>query len=397
MPLYTLEDFYPDYQDELFGGDEIKGLPVYTETEEKVGTISGALVDQSGHFRYLIMDTGFWIFGKQVLLPVEQVQSSPENQRLYLKGLSKSEAAMLPQYDENAVAELGVDSVAPEAADGAIADAPVAPVAIGEPRFEVATSDPDTADSNSSDTYLLDSPAVSVESTQAESPITEGELDRASAETTYRNRRTASDTALIPDPSDYATTTDELPVQAESPVARTAAETLPATPATAAVNTSMSATPLTDSTHSISAASEQVQSTDLREMESQTIPVYEERLQASKQRQMTGAITVGKRVETETAHVAVPVEKERIVIERHPSTTVGQVVSITSNDFQTQEIARIELFEETVEIQRQPVVREEIRIRKEVSRETLSAEESLRREELEIQTEGDPSIDWNRG
>lgn len=70
MVLYRLKDFDPKYQDAV-GHDEIIGLDVYMDTDdEKVGSVKGILVDEAGHFRYLVIDTGFWIFGKQVLLPV---------------------------------------------------------------------------------------------------------------------------------------------------------------------------------------------------------------------------------------------------------------------------------------------------------------------------------------
>lgn len=46
------------------------------------------------------------------------------------------------------------------------------------------------------------------------------------------------------------------------------------------------------------------------------IKLYEERLVADKKRAKTGEVAIGKRVETETANVSVPIEKERVVIER---------------------------------------------------------------------------------
>jgi len=39
-------------------------MGVYTDTDEKIGTVNDALVDEEGHFRYFIVDLGFWIFGK---------------------------------------------------------------------------------------------------------------------------------------------------------------------------------------------------------------------------------------------------------------------------------------------------------------------------------------------
>jgi uncharacterized protein YrrD len=67
MTLYKIEEFYPNYREELFDGDDIKGLDVYAgKTREKIGSIETALVDEEGRFRYFVIDTGFWIFGKKV-------------------------------------------------------------------------------------------------------------------------------------------------------------------------------------------------------------------------------------------------------------------------------------------------------------------------------------------
>jgi stress response protein YsnF len=38
-------------------------------------------------------------------------------------------------------------------------------------------------------------------------------------------------------------------------------------------------------------------------------------------------------------------------------------------------------------------VREEVKVRKEIDRETVDVEETLRREELDVQTDGTPVID----
>lgn len=118
------------------------------------------------------------------------------------------------------------------------------------------------------------------------------------------------------------------------------------------------------------------------------IRLYEERLMVNKQRTKAGEVGIGKRVETETASVAVPVEKERIVIERTDATT-GQVVTPGTADFAGGKVAEVELYEETASIDKQAFVREEVSVRKEVEQETVQASETIRREELEIDADGD--------
>ena len=128
---------------------------------------------------------------------------------------------------------------------------------------------------------------------------------------------------------------------------------------------------------------------NLNEQSNQTLKLYEERLVANKIRVKTGEVSVGKHIETETARVSVPIEKERVVIERVTPTTSEAVVDSRELKFQEGEVARIELYEETPDIHKEAFVREEVRVRKVVDKETVEAQETIRREELDIDTEGD--------
>lgn len=122
------------------------------------------------------------------------------------------------------------------------------------------------------------------------------------------------------------------------------------------------------------------------------IKLYEERLRVETQREKTGEVVVGKQIETEVARVSVPVEKERVVIERF--TPSGQLVDVVGTGaFQEGEVARVEVYEESADIRKEAFVREEVTIRKEVTQETVQAEETLRREELNIDTTGTPGVD----
>ena len=118
------------------------------------------------------------------------------------------------------------------------------------------------------------------------------------------------------------------------------------------------------------------------------IRLYEERLFVNKQRAKAGEVSIGKRVETETASVSVPVEKERIVIERTDVNT-GQVVSPGTANFADDRVAKVELYEERAEIGKQAFVREEVSVHKEVETETVQASETVRREELDVDADGD--------
>lgn len=122
--------------------------------------------------------------------------------------------------------------------------------------------------------------------------------------------------------------------------------------------------------------------------DNEKIRLYEERLMVNKQREKTGEVAVGKRVETETATVAVPVEKERLVIERTDATQ-GTVASPGTANFSGGTVANVELYEETADIKKQAFVREEVSVRKEVERDTVQGRETVRREELDIDADTD--------
>ncbi|MBW4420843.1 MAG: DUF2382 domain-containing protein [Myxacorys californica WJT36-NPBG1] len=123
----------------------------------------------------------------------------------------------------------------------------------------------------------------------------------------------------------------------------------------------------------------------------ESVKLYEERLVVDKDREKTGEVTVNKRVETETAQVSVPIEKERVVIERVTPTAAAGVAP-GSDAFHEGEAVRVEVYEETPEIRKEAFVREEVGIHKEVTQETVRAEETLRREELNIDTQGHPTV-----
>ena len=119
----------------------------------------------------------------------------------------------------------------------------------------------------------------------------------------------------------------------------------------------------------------------------QTLKLYEERLIASKKRIKTGEVAIGKHVETETARVSVPVEKERVVIERVTPADAGKAVAPGTVDFSQGEVAHMEIYEETADIRKEAFVSEEVRVKKVVEHETVEAQETLRREELDVNTD----------
>ena len=102
---------------------------------------------------------------------------------------------------------------------------------------------------------------------------------------------------------------------------------------------------------------------------------------------------VGKHTETEIAKVSVPIDRERVVIERVTLTGAGEAVTPGSVSFGTGEVTRIDVYEETADIHKEAFLREEVRVNKVVDHETINAEETLRREELDVNTQEHPKVE----
>jgi uncharacterized protein (TIGR02271 family) len=126
--------------------------------------------------------------------------------------------------------------------------------------------------------------------------------------------------------------------------------------------------------------------------ERSSLKLYEERLVASTTRQKSGEAVISKHVETETATASVPVEKERITIERIPG-NAQSVVPASNTNFQEGEIARMEVYEEVPEFHKEAFVREEVKVSKIVEQETVTSREQLRREELDVSIDGHPVVE----
>ena len=300
MPLHKISDFHTDYHSAIPGKD-IKGMSVYTQgTEEKIGTVSDALVDDQGQFRYLIVDAGFWVFGKKVLLPIGRGKMDSKTDRVYVS-MTKQQAEDLPEYKEG----MALDFDYEEKVRGVYR------------------------------------PAV-----EASAPLdAEAPLEAASAAVVAGTAAVARTTPTYNrDTYNYTHDTDLYDT----------------------------------STH-----------------DDQTIKLYEERLVANTMRRKSGEVAIGKHVETETARVAVPVDKERVVIERVTPKDTGKTVSPDATAFREGEVAHVEIYEEVADIHKEAFVREEVRVSKVVDHETVQAQETIRREQLDVDTDGLPISDQN--
>jgi hypothetical protein len=99
MALYKIKDFDPDYRNRFDGKDAI-GYSVYAKND-KVGSVDNLLVDDHGNFRYLVINTGLWVFGKKILLPVGCARINYEREEIHADTLTEEQVKALPEYHED--------------------------------------------------------------------------------------------------------------------------------------------------------------------------------------------------------------------------------------------------------------------------------------------------------
>ncbi|MCY7273910.1 MAG: PRC-barrel domain-containing protein, partial [Phormidesmis sp. CAN_BIN44] len=99
MALHKIKDFDPNYRDH-FDGQDIKELDLYSG-DQRIGSVNDALVDEDGKFRYLIINTGAWIFGKKVMLPIGRARIDYNAHHVYADGLTKQQVEALPEFTDD--------------------------------------------------------------------------------------------------------------------------------------------------------------------------------------------------------------------------------------------------------------------------------------------------------
>lgn len=78
--------------------NQLLGYKAVNDAGEPIGHVKDYVFDENRKLRYLVIDTGFWIFGKKVLFPVGLSQVREEAQEVILNGLTRDTAEELPAY-----------------------------------------------------------------------------------------------------------------------------------------------------------------------------------------------------------------------------------------------------------------------------------------------------------
>jgi uncharacterized protein (TIGR02271 family) len=120
---------------------------------------------------------------------------------------------------------------------------------------------------------------------------------------------------------------------------------------------------------------------DLEDEDELRVQRTEEELVAGIRQREAGSIRVRKRVRTDREHIEVPTRHEEVTVERVP--VEGEASEAQIGD----EEVVVPVTEEEVVVHKRPVLKEEVRVRKDVVEETEVVEEDVRREEVEVEDE----------
>jgi uncharacterized protein (TIGR02271 family) len=119
------------------------------------------------------------------------------------------------------------------------------------------------------------------------------------------------------------------------------------------------------------------------------VPLHQEELVAQRRQQQAGEVDVRKRVVEESEAIDVPLTHEEVQVTRR---AVDRPASGDQDAFSDGETFRIPVTAETVDVDRQSRVVEEIEISKRPVTETQRVEGTVRREEVDVDATGDAAI-----
>jgi len=126
--------------------------------------------------------------------------------------------------------------------------------------------------------------------------------------------------------------------------------------------------------------------------EGDTIQVKEERLHAEKRPVETGEVNVRKEVHSETKTMEVPVQREEVIIERTPVHGRAATEGIATGDIREGEPIRVPVREEQVNVTKEPVVTEEVKVGKRVVQDTEHVSGQVRKEEVKVDQTGNVDV-----
>lgn len=120
------------------------------------------------------------------------------------------------------------------------------------------------------------------------------------------------------------------------------------------------------------------------------LQLLEERLVVDKERVKAGEVEVGKRVETRTEQLRVPLAREEAYIERRAVTDSRPVEGAVLGA--ERERVRVDLEAERAQVEKQAFVTEEVEVRRRTVTETRQVTGTVGREVLDVRPEGEVTV-----
>jgi len=125
----------------------------------------------------------------------------------------------------------------------------------------------------------------------------------------------------------------------------------------------------------------------------ESIELREEQLRAEKQRVEAGEVRLRKEVVEENKTIEVPVTHEEVVVEKHSVSGRRPADGEIGDDDEI----RIPVMEEEVRVEKTPVVREEVSVKKRQVQDTERVSETVKREEAWVDSTGDARVNMSSG
>jgi uncharacterized protein (TIGR02271 family) len=126
---------------------------------------------------------------------------------------------------------------------------------------------------------------------------------------------------------------------------------------------------------------------DLADEDELRVQRTEEELRAGTREREAGSVNVRKRVRTDRESLEVPTRREEVSVDRVPVEGNASEAEIGDDE------VRVPLTEEEVVVEKRPVAKEEIRVRKDVVEDTEVVEEDVRREEVDVDDQSEGRFD----
>ena len=133
---------------------------------------------------------------------------------------------------------------------------------------------------------------------------------------------------------------------------------------------------------------DRIQDTDRPTDDHEHIELREEELRVQKERVEAGEVRLRKEVVKENKTIDVPVTREEVVVEKR---SVGGRRPASGNIGEDDEIS-IPVMEEQIQVEKTPVVREEVSLKKQQVQDTRQVSDTVKREEAWVDTAGTAAV-----